>query len=218
MWGQSKKKMYQIYGKNKIKPQRDIPLPAIIGCVAFAIICILVTVIAVSYRNNMDESHRQQALAKKLKQEMEQMSITKLAERYKPNDIDTIYSVEHIGPNRDNSMEQDENTTKLTIKYMVIKGLKNKDIENEINSKISREMSKLYKNSEVNDEKIDYINVSGNIVGNYANVVSINLIKYIKEKGTTSGKRQGKSLNFDLCQKQKSRIKQLSIIWNISHI
>ena len=204
MWGQNKNKnkMYQVYGAKKkilnVKLPSDKPWPAIIGCTAFAIICILITLIAVLYRNSMDESQRQQASAKKIKQEMEQMSITKLSERYKPNDIDTIYSIEHIGPNRDNFLEQDENTTKLTIKYMVIKGLKDKDIESDINSKISREMSKLYKNSEVNDDSIDYINISGNIVGNYSNVVSINLIKYIKENSSMPGKKHGKSINIDL--------------------
>ena len=33
-----------------------------------------------------------------------------------------------------------------------------------------------------------------------------------------SARSRKQSLNFDLCQKQKSRIKQLSIILNISHI
>ena len=121
-----------------------------------------------------------------------------LSERYKPNDIDTIYSIEHIGPSRDNSLEQDENTTKLTIKYMAIKGLKNKDVENTINSAISREMVKLYTNAEINNPNIDYINISGNITGNYSNIISIHMIKNTKENGTTLGKRSGKSLNFDL--------------------
>ena len=106
MFQQNNNKMYKTYGKKN--KQSTIPWAIIIGCVIFTLICITVTGFAIWYRNSMDANYIQQMNAEKLKQSMEKMKIEGLSERYKPNDIDTIYSIEHIGPSRDNSLEQDE--------------------------------------------------------------------------------------------------------------
>ena len=200
MFQQNDNGRYEVYRSNKVTITREstLPWPVIIGCIIFTLICATITGIAIWYRISMDANYAEQRSIERLKQDMEKMKISGLSERYSLNDLDAIYSIEHIGPSRDNMLSQDENTTKLTIKYMAIKGLKNKDVENEINTTIGREMVKLYTNTEIDNPNIDYINISGNIAGNYANILSIYLIKYTKETGNSSGKRVGKSLNFDL--------------------
>ena len=169
-----------------------------IGCVLFAAICIIITVFAIMYRNNLDENRLQKLNIEKIKQTMEQMKLDGLSARYKQNDIDTIYSIEHIGQRRENSINQDEISTKLTIKYMAIKGLKNKDIENKINSRISGEMVKLYTNEEVNNPDIDYISISSNVTANFSNTISVHLIKTVKKINDTREEKQWRNLNIDL--------------------
>ena len=191
---------YMYYGTNlpgKAKRNKGL-IYIIIGCVIFTILCVTITVLAIWNRNNLDADYAQRLSTEKLKKAMEQMKVGGLSDRYKQNDLDTIYYLEHIGQGRNNHTEKDENTTKLTIKYMAIKGLKNKGTENKINSKISEEMVKLYTNEEINNPSVDYVSINGYITGNYANTLSVYLQKSTRFIENNQIQRQGKSINIDL--------------------
>ena len=191
---------YIYYGtslSSKLKRNKSM-IYIIIACIVFAIICISVTAFLIWQRNNTNADYAKKQSIEKTKQAMEKMKVGGLADRYKENDIDIIYYLEHIGQTRNNILEQDEKTTKLTIKNMAIKGLKDKNIENKINSKISEEMVKLYTNEEINNPNVDYVNITGYVVGNYSNTISIYIIKSKQIVGEPTEEKRGKSINVDL--------------------
>ena len=84
----------------------------IIGSIIFALLCVAITGIAIGLKKSIDAEKAKKLSKEQLKQQMEQMKVSSLSDRYKQNDLDTIYYVENIGKSRDNLLEQDEKTTK----------------------------------------------------------------------------------------------------------
>ncbi len=175
-----------------------LPWKVIIAFFIYILICAIITISAIVIENQNKENLRKLSDIEYKKEMNEKMKIASLTERYKLNDIDAITYTENIGKNRENRTINDENPTKLTIKYLAIKGLKNKDVENKVNVKISDEMTKWYSNDDLKNEDIDYINISATLTGNYANTISLYINKTTKYISSADERTYTKLLNLDL--------------------
>lgn len=68
---------------------------------------------------------------------------------------------------------------KVEIEYTQISGLKDKEIENKINKKIEETCKSFISSSEENDDEIRNINIYTYVWGNFSNVISIYISKYV---------------------------------------
>ena len=206
---ETKEVIENINGEEVVK-KRIISGKIVIGFIIFTIICVSATAFAIWYKNSKTEdvlvTEEREELA--LNQSIERMKIKSLLERYKENDLEAIESVEYIGPARQLSYETDKKTTKITITYYTIKGLKDTTIESSINTQINDEVRSWYTEEELNNPDIDYIEIYGHLMGNFANVVSMNFDKSIKYKGD-KWDHEAKTLNIDLSTGEKIEFEDL---------
>ena len=65
------------------------------------------------------------------------------------------------------------------VTFPEISGLKNKQIQNKINSEIENVLDELINKNEINDKQIESIFISANVDGNFSDVISVSIYKTI---------------------------------------
>ncbi|MCH5190920.1 MAG: hypothetical protein J1F23_02005 [Oscillospiraceae bacterium] len=153
---------------------------SILLLIAFTLICVIITAIAITVTNN--------ALSKQSEQEPEPpketvnskepitvepdgLGLKSLEERYAVQPLNIIYKEEYPEGSIDGEPP-------VQIQYMQIDGLKNIDVQNKINSELKTVALSQYEKGELKSKKLEYVHIYSNLYADFANVLSVEIIKY----------------------------------------
>ena len=193
----------------------------IIFTIIFAIIAVGVTVGAIIYTNNLssDEDDPIDNTASELSVSLDNipnksisednLGITDLTEFYNMNDLKVTETDEKKGT-RIPKASWDTDTNKLSLHYVSISGLKDKNLENKINNEIKTTIDSLYTEAELNDSNIDRIYIGANVDANFSNVLSVQIYKNISYVNSTDDYYyNGYGLNYNLTNGEAIKFKDL---------
>lgn len=189
----------------------------IIFLITFTLICAIVTagLIIMHNRKNLEQeenvNNKQEEKKEIFEVEDDGFGIKSLTERYNNNALKIERNEDKIGT-RVPTHEYDNNTSKIRIEYFSIDGLKNEEIEKQINKELKDKAYELYKDEELNDSNIDSINIYSHEQANFGNVLSVEITKSINYKEVNGEYKYDYSteyLNFDLTTGNKISFKEL---------
>lgn len=89
-------------------------------------------------------------------------------------------------------------TDKLTVSYLSISGLKDKKVEEKINKLIKDTVLEFYTKEELNQKDVQYISIQAYVSGNFSDVLSISIDKYIYRYDDKLNSNSSKGLNIRL--------------------
>lgn len=168
-------------------------------CVAFTVTAILIKNIKPTFSSPSTSFINEDGLG-----------IKSLTEQYNENDL-KITTVSDSKGTRDIANGLEYITSKLTIEYIKIEGLKNKEIENKINKEIMVFVYSLYTDEELADPEIDYMQIYANSESNFGNTLSVYINKTIFYPNNTSKEINSTNyyLNYDLTTGNKLKFTDL---------
>ena len=190
--------------KKKMKTSTKI----IIFLIVFLIISISFTIWAIYYTNNHKEIVQIQT-STPIQIENDGLGIKSLTQQYNENDLNIIDITDNKG-HRTPKHDWDSNYSKVNIEYFKIDGLKNTNIENQINKEIKALVYSFYSDSELKDSKIDYIQIRAYEVANFANTLSVIVNKTIFYTDENSEITENYHyLNYNLVNGEKIKFSEL---------
>ena len=161
----------------------------------FSILCIIITFLLIIYDN----------IEIKEKEEETKQEETVVEKDVSGVDFNGKYDQNDLIINPKNYSED-----KIEIEYYQIEGLKNKEIQNSINTKIEDTALNIYKNDISDINSVENISVVTTIRGNFANTLSMYIAYYSKKSDNSDEFYEGfKTLNFDLTTGEEITIDKL---------
>lgn len=158
------------------KEKMKLSTKIIIFLTAFFVICVAFTVTAILIKNKKTTVF---SPATSFVNE-DGLGIKSLTEQYNENDLKITTVTDTKGTRIPLQIEGfEENIPKLSIEYIKIEGLKNKEIENKINKEIMVLVYSLYTDTELINPEIDYIQIYANSEANFGNTISLYITKSI---------------------------------------
>lgn len=128
-----------------------------------------------------------------------EIEISELTDKYSINNIELQEIEKEI---KKDFVYQDEfdREYKNKLTYYQISGLKNKTIQDNINKDIKQKIEELIIPEEIENDEVDYINISTNVSANFSNLLSISIYKivYYKEFSKEISSSTFLSLNYRL--------------------
>ena len=170
----------------------------VISVTLFSLICIITTILLISYRNiEIEEIQETVNIEEKLEQTQEEgVQGINLKGTYNQNDLVI----------EEKAVTQD----KIEIRYLQIEGLKNKTVQNKINKEIEQLALNCYKDEVKDLNEIVNVQVSMWEAANFANTISFELCYTAKIDDNDDGFYQGfKGINYDLNTGEKISINQI---------
>ena len=183
----------------------------ILVLVLYSIIALGVTFYLISIKNNKKDlsvNIKQEDIKENIKETLDYSKIERisLTDKYYINNIKIENKEEYAGDII--SYSEDIPQYKVSITYPEISGLSNKKIEEKINTEIKNQIEILKDNAEILDSEINNMYISGDVMANFADVLSISIYKsnFLKNNDVTF-KYIG--LNFRLDTGEKLEFKDL---------
>lgn len=177
--------------KKKMKSSTKI----IIFLSLFTLICVGVTIGAILIANQKNTPASPSSPSQIVDDDL---GVKSLTEQYNENDL-KITNVKVSEGNRTPKYLWDTDINKINLDYIKISGLKNKEIENQINKEIMVLVYSLYSDAELHDPNIDYIQIIASCEANFGNTLSIYVGKstfYVDEDAEIT--TDNYYLNYDL--------------------
>lgn len=169
----------------------------VIFVAVFSIICITITAMLIIYQK-IDINEKSEDVAEEISKENNEKDVPGIDLKGKYNQNDLIIE------------EKSVSLAKAEIRYLQISGLKNKNIENEINKEIEHTALNYYKEKIKNLNEVVNVQVSMWQAANFANTISFELSYYAKIDNEEDDFYQGrKCLNYDLNTGEKIKIEKL---------
>jgi len=204
----------------KSKKKLSVKKKIIIFLLVFTIVCIGITSFAIYYK----KSNTKIPIVEEKIEDIEEVVVTKkeiipdglgiksLLETYDCNDLEIIEQEYHEG--KKVTEANGSSYWPLEIRYIKIKGLKDKEIENKINEEIKAKSFELLEENKkyLDDPKVKSINVNAYTSANFSNVLSIEVYCYITCKEYEDEKnypRKSVGLNYNLSTGEKIEFKDL---------
>lgn len=159
----------------------------IIFLLIFTVLSSSVTIYLIRQKNDEYLNKNELLQNEKTENISDNLGIKSLEETYKENYI----KIENIKAT--NGEKDEDGQYPIEINYVQIDGLKNSEIQDEINKKIKKEVSKYYKNN-----KYDILNVNARCTANFGNVLSIEIDVYQYNLNSEKSNYELKGINIDL--------------------
>ena len=103
----------------------------------------------------------------------------KLTDKYYKNNIEIKEKYKYLGDIIGYDEYENKPRYKVMVTFPEISGLKNKQIQNKINTEIENVLDELINKNEINDKQIESIFISANVDGNFSDVISVSIYKTI---------------------------------------
>ena len=162
----------------------------ILVLVLYSIIALGVTFYLISIKNNKKDlsvNIKQEDIKENIKETLDYSKIERisLTDKYYINNIKIENKEEYAGDII--SYSEDIPQYKVSITYPEISGLSNKKIEEKINTEIKNQIEILKDNAEILDSEINNMYISGDVMANFADVLSISIYKsnFLKNNDVT---------------------------------
>lgn len=180
----------------------------IIFLIIFTIVAILITAGLIYLKNNNNNQNNILTDENEVVVEKEEiklpdeshLAIKSVTELYSENYITIEVKELKYGKSKD---ENGDEVYKVNISYPQISGLKNKTVQNKINTEIKEKVLSYYDESVLKDKKIESVNIYANCDANYGDIISVGIRKniYYTEKdadGYTKYDYISDGINFNL--------------------
>ena len=178
---------------NNEKKKLSFTKVVVIFMIFFFIVSAVVTAVLIYYKNEIEYTGSNIPQNKEEQIISENFGLSSINEKYNVNDIQCSLVEEGYG-----DYVEEWRLNKIHINYVQISGLKNHSIQNKINRKIKEDAEALYEYSFLNDDSIAYVDINCYVTANFANVISIQMDRYISYKNDQDYDILYKGLNYNL--------------------
>ncbi len=176
------------------------------------VLCLILTAVAIFInKNNKLKSNDVIDQNEKVEKE-NNLKVTNLIERYANNSL-KIETVEFKEGKK--QVFDNYEMYKVEISYAQISGLRNKTVQDKINSEIKQKVFNLYNKKYLNDETIDRLFINADVISNFGNILSVQIY------GTITYKNNGQytydsfntiGLNYKLDTGEYLKLKDLFVV------
>lgn len=178
---------------NNEKKKLSFTKVVVIFMILFFVVSIAATAGLIYYKNEIEYTGSNISQNKEEQIVSENFGLSAINEKYNVNDIQCSVVEEAYG-----DYAEEWGLSKIHINYVQISGLKNHSIQNKINKKIKEEAEALYEYSFLKDDSIAYVDINCYVTANFANVISIQMERYISYKNDQDYDIVYKGLNYNL--------------------
>lgn len=178
---------------------------SIIFLLLFIIICVSVTGYLIYQEQNMLEDKKKAEIVNVKKEVSECEGLKSITGTYRKNNINIIEKEFTAGS------KVDEFSNKINISYIEIDGLKDKELQQEINNRIEEKVMSMYTEEELANDKIEKIYISALVNANYANVLSILVYKDIWYFNIDECRYEEEGININLINGEDIAFEELFI-------